>query len=89
MTFFIFIGLLAIASGCVGIYLASPHQSWCAVSWPRLPARSVGVFLLLLGWSSLLQAMHGLTAFFVLCTTLMWVFVALPYVGALAHLGCK
>ncbi|SNR60101.1 hypothetical protein SAMN05192560_0041 [Methylobacillus rhizosphaerae] len=78
-------GLAAIILGCLSIYAASPNQRWWSEPWPQWPARIAGTGLLLLAWLALAQDMQRLTAAFVFMTTLMLVFVLLPYLGALLH----
>ena len=86
MNTFTFIGLVALLTGCVSLYLASPHQSLMAVRWSNRPARIRGLTLLALGGLSLTQGMRALTAAFVFVTALMLIFSVLPYIGALLNI---
>lgn len=77
------LGLLLAASGCAGIYLASPNQRWRAAPWPGRLARTVGVLLLVGGLAAFLQTLWPPAATFVFVHWLMLLFVLFPYLGAL------
>lgn len=77
------LGLLLVAAGCVGIYLASPNQLWRAAPWPGRPARMVGVLLLVGGLAAFLQTLRSPVAAFVFVHWLMLLFILFPYLGAL------
>lgn len=85
MPVFTMCGIAAIVLGCLGIYAASPHQRLWARPWPQRPSRAVGAALLLSALLLLAQDMQRLTTVFVFVTTLMLVFLVLPYIGAFLH----
>jgi hypothetical protein len=84
MTVSTLLGLAAAVLGCVGLYSASPNQRLWGAPWARRPARISGVVLLAVAWWAFAQAMHRLTASFLLGTLLMLVLALLPYAGALS-----
>lgn len=86
------LGLVLVAAGCAGIYLASPNQHWRAAPWSAKTvkaARTAGGLLLIGGLAAFLQTMRPPTAAFVFVHWLMLLFVLFPYLGALlaAHRG--
>lgn len=87
MNTFILLGLVFLLAGCACIYGASPHQRGLTHALPAWPARVSGGALLSLGWLAFIQTMQAVTASFVFATTLMLLWVALPYVGALMLTG--
>ncbi|WP_143074074.1 hypothetical protein [Roseateles sp. YR242] len=75
------LALLQGLAGAVMVYLASPHQRWCAVAWPPA-ARWSGLAVWLLSLVPWWQAMRPLAAVFACCAWSMLLFGALPAVGA-------
>jgi uncharacterized membrane protein HdeD (DUF308 family) len=83
MPIFTLLGLLALFSGSVAIYLASPNQRWRSTPWPSRPARVSGFLLLLAGYLALLQALQPAAGTFVCVHWLIVLFIVFPYLGAL------
>ncbi len=77
------LGLIGCASGCLCLYLSSPHQRLRAAPWPPVPARAAAAMLLPLAWLAFAQVLRPLTATFVLVTLAMLLLSVLPYAGAL------
>lgn len=87
MNAFILLALVLALAGCSSLYLASPHQRWRTAPWPARPARWLGAALLLASLFAFGQVMQASAAAFSFVTTLMLIFVLLPYGGALLSAG--
>jgi hypothetical protein len=72
---------LAVA-GAASLYLASPHQRWCAAPLPARPARAVALALLMASPIAFSRAMQVVPAVFTFVSALMLLLVLFPYVGA-------
>ncbi|MBO6933464.1 MAG: hypothetical protein JJ863_00765 [Deltaproteobacteria bacterium] len=83
MTTLSILGLTAVVFGSVALHLAAPRQRWLESPLPARPTRLAGALLLAAGWVLWTREIDALTATYVLLTSVMVLFVALPHLGAL------
>ncbi len=87
MSFFTLTGLLASLAGSTCLYLASPNQRWRLLPLPALPARSLALVLIVLGWLSFARSMEAVASTSVLVTVWVRGLSVLRYIGALRGVG--
>lgn len=83
----VLLALLLAAIGSLTVYLAAAHQTWLPAPWPAGRARLAGAVLLGGALALLCRALQPLAGGFVFSIYLMLLFLAWPYLGALARVG--